>query len=79
MIRRRLLALAPPALLLTGNAPGHDKPHWSYGGEAGPEKWGELSHDFELCKTGQCNRRSIWARRMSWAISPSRRPTSRGR
>lgn len=52
MTRRRLLALAPLALLLTGNAPGHDKPHWSYGGETGPEKWGELSHEFALCKTG---------------------------
>jgi carbonic anhydrase len=52
MIRRRLLALAPLALVLTGNSPGHDKPHWSYGGEAGPEKWGELSQEFALCKTG---------------------------
>lgn len=52
MIRRRLLALAPFALLLTGNSPGHDKPHWSYGGEGGPEKWGDLSHEFALCKTG---------------------------
>jgi len=52
MIRRRLLALAPLALLLTGASPGHDKPHWTYGGEAGPEKWGELSHEFALCKTG---------------------------
>lgn len=52
MIRRRLLALAPLALLLTGNSPGHDKPHWSYGGEGGPEKWGELSQEFALCKTG---------------------------
>ena len=26
---------------------------WSYEGESGPEKWGELSHDYALCKTGR--------------------------
>ena len=26
--------------------------HWSYEGETGPEFWGDLSHDFETCKTG---------------------------
>lgn len=26
--------------------------HWSYKGSEGPEHWGDLSHDFSLCKTG---------------------------
>jgi len=26
---------------------------WSYEGESGPEKWGELSRDYALCKTGR--------------------------
>lgn len=47
-----LAALAPAALLLTAASPGHDKPHWGYAGEAGPEKWGDLSEEFALCKTG---------------------------
>ncbi len=35
---------------------GESKPHgghWSYEGETGPEKWGELSTDFEACKIGE--------------------------
>jgi carbonic anhydrase len=27
--------------------------HWTYEGEEGPEHWGELSTDYELCETGQ--------------------------
>jgi carbonic anhydrase len=57
MLRRRSpafasFALIPLALVLAGNSPAHDKPHWSYGGEAGPEKWGDLSQEFQLCKAG---------------------------
>lgn len=26
--------------------------HWTYEGTEGPEHWGDLSHDFELCKIG---------------------------
>lgn len=53
---RLLSLLAPAALLLTAASPNpdarHDKPHWGYAGEAGPEKWGDLSEEFALCKTG---------------------------
>lgn len=27
-------------------------PHWSYGGEAGPDHWGSLAPDFALCDSG---------------------------
>jgi len=27
-------------------------PHWSYEGEGGPEKWGELQADFKVCQLG---------------------------
>ncbi len=37
-----LALLAPAALLLTGASPGHDKPHWTYGGEAGPAENGPM-------------------------------------
>lgn len=29
-----------------------DDPHWGYEGEEGPEYWGDLSEDWELCGTG---------------------------
>ena len=33
---------------------GHGgQPHWTYDGEAGAGKWGELSPDFALCRTGK--------------------------
>jgi carbonic anhydrase len=28
-------------------------PHWSYSGEGGPKAWGELSAEFQACRTGQ--------------------------
>jgi len=30
----------------------HAEVHWGYEGEAGPENWGTLSPDWELCKSG---------------------------
>ena len=33
-------------------APKHEV-HWGYDAETGPEKWGDLAKEFELCKTGQ--------------------------
>lgn len=54
---RSHILLAPAALLLAAASPGpgvhHDKPHWTYDGEAGPDHWGELSEDFKACKTGR--------------------------
>lgn len=54
---RSHILLAPAAQLLAAASPGpgahHDKPHWTYDGEAGPDHWGELSEDFKACKTGR--------------------------
>lgn len=33
-------------------AEGHAAPHWTYGGETGPENWGDLSADFKVCSLG---------------------------
>jgi carbonic anhydrase len=32
--------------------PTGDAPHWSYDGEAGPNKWGQLSAEFKTCALG---------------------------
>jgi carbonic anhydrase len=34
------------------SAPSPSPVHWSYEGEEGPEHWGELSPDYELCANG---------------------------
>ncbi|MCC7252061.1 carbonic anhydrase [Hyphomicrobium sp.] len=31
---------------------GHATPHWSYEGETGPERWGELTPEFKVCQLG---------------------------
>ena len=33
-------------------AHGGTAAHWSYEGEGGPEKWGELQSDFKACQLG---------------------------
>ncbi len=33
-------------------AKGHAAPHWAYQGATGPEHWGDLSPDFQVCKLG---------------------------
>lgn len=35
-----------------GQAETHEAPHWSYSGEGGPENWGSLEADYELCGIG---------------------------
>jgi carbonic anhydrase len=62
-IDRRMLmrgALACACCIKAGGAiasdtPGHGSAaaaHWSYEGEGGPEKWGELQSDFKVCQLG---------------------------
>ena len=34
------------------HAATHANPHWSYGGETGPEHWGDLAPDFKVCQLG---------------------------
>ncbi len=31
----------------------HENAHWAYGGDSGPEQWGDLSTDFQACKLGK--------------------------
>ncbi len=33
--------------------PGHDEKHWAYHGETGPQAWGELKPEFNICASGQ--------------------------
>ena len=35
-----------------GQAPNAHAAHWSYGGEGGPEAWGQLKPEFATCATG---------------------------
>ena len=35
-----------------GAATPHAAPHWSYEGQTGPARWGELSADFKSCQLG---------------------------
>lgn len=40
-------------LLLAGSASASSEGHWGYSGHEGPEYWGELSPDFEMCGKGK--------------------------
>ena len=31
----------------------HGKTHWGYTGQEGPSHWGNLSHDYQICKSGK--------------------------
>jgi carbonic anhydrase len=44
-----LMMVSPLAQPLFADGPVH----WTYEGEEGPEHWGDLSQDYELCKIGQ--------------------------
>jgi carbonic anhydrase len=47
--------------------------HWSYGGEGGPEQWGQLKPEFATCATGSGRARSTSAAasRSTWSRSSS--------
>lgn len=40
-------------LLVSGNVSASGKTHWSYEGHGSPAHWGELNHDYHLCKDGK--------------------------
>lgn len=50
-------ALLITSLLMMSPAKAQDAepehPHWTYEGEEGPEHWGELNPDYELCSVGE--------------------------
>ena len=50
---RRVLMLALALMLMIGGvALASEGTHWSYGGESGPDHWGDLSPDYAACATG---------------------------
>lgn len=50
---RRALTLALALMLIAGGiALASEGAHWSYGGESGPEHWGEISPDYAACAKG---------------------------
>ena len=51
---RTLRLLSVFSLLLAGCADDNpDEPSWSYEGDTGPDRWGELSEDWAVCGEGQ--------------------------
>ena len=51
-IRARAAALAGHTPDASGHGEGHDI-HWAYDGEGGPQAWGKLKPEFNLCATGK--------------------------
>jgi carbonic anhydrase len=51
------IALSCSLIWIAGPAaaaePAHDKPHWDYGHEHGPDHWGDMEPDYATCKAGQ--------------------------
>jgi len=57
-IRRSVPFLAAFTFLLSSMAPAFlfaadQAAHWSYEGEEGPERWGEISADYHMCRDGR--------------------------
>lgn len=51
---KKIIGILSLALLSTvSSADEKSSPHWSYGGAEGPEYWGELSPNYDACKTGK--------------------------
>src|SRR3954470_5034050 len=50
-IRSALTGLLACAALVAHAA--DNAPHWGYGGEDGPGKWGDMEPDFSACKLGK--------------------------
>jgi carbonic anhydrase len=46
-----LLSLAVTAPVIAQEE--HPLPHWGYEGENGPEHWGDLTHEYATCSTGE--------------------------
>lgn len=49
---RFLLALVS-TLMLSFSSGATEENSWGYNGKEGPEYWGKLSSDFELCESGK--------------------------
>ena len=41
------------SLVGAGVLTAEESPHWEYQGDMGPENWGELADEFDICATGQ--------------------------
>ncbi len=51
-MKKTVLILAGAAILAAGTAMASQAAHWTYSGHSGPEHWGDLSPQFEMCKKG---------------------------
>ena len=51
-MQKKLFLLAGAAILLCSTAMAGEGAHWTYSGNEGPEHWGDLSPEFQMCKKG---------------------------
>ncbi len=51
-MKKTLIVLAGATILMSGTALAAEGVHWTYSGHGGPEHWGDLAPDFEMCKKG---------------------------
>jgi carbonic anhydrase len=51
-MKNKLLLLGGAAILLYSTAMAGEHAHWTYGGNEGPEHWGDLSPEFKMCNKG---------------------------
>lgn len=52
ILRTTLFAAFTLSLGVTAAVTSETKPHWTYSGEEGPQRWGDLSAEYALCGTG---------------------------
>lgn len=52
-ITSKVLVAGIVTLILYSGAVASETAHWSYEGHGGPDHWGELNHDYTMCKDGK--------------------------
>lgn len=73
-----LLALVS-TLMLSFSSGATEENNWGYNGKEGPEYWGKLSSDFELCESGKNQspinikcKKGIWQVKIVVSLSDSK-------